>query len=162
MSVPVLTLDAERVVEVVDDRSPPTRLVHEQITGRILSAFFAVHRELGYGFADPVYLRALVLELAHRGVAAEQDVPVGVFYKGRKIGVYAAELVVEGKVVVAVRAGAQLTEADRVQLLNCMRCSQVDVGMLLHFGTRPEFRRFLGRSVVDGRRDERAGKLADA
>lgn len=149
MSIPILAIDAERAIAVADERAPATRLVHEQTTGRILSAFFAVHRELGHGFADAVYLRALVLELAARGVQAEQDVPLGVFYKGRKIGTYAADLLVEGKVVVSVRTGMELGEGDRLRLLNCMRCSQAEVGMLLHFGPKPDFRRFLGRVVVE-------------
>ncbi len=148
-SVPILTLDVERALATVDERPNASRLVHEHTTGRILSAFFAVHRELGHGFADAVYLRALILELAARGVQAEQDIPLGVFYKGRKIGTFSADLVVDGKVVVAVRAGADLHESDRVQLLNAMRCSQAEVGMLLHFGPKPEFRRFLGRVIVE-------------
>jgi GxxExxY protein len=147
--VPILALDAERAVTLSDERAAPSRLVHEQTTGRILSAFFAVHRELGHGFAEGVYLRALILELASRGVQAEQEIPLGVFYKGRKIGSYAADLLVDGKVVVSVRAGADVHDGDRLQLLNCMRCSQAEVGMLLHFGPKPEFRRFLGRVVVE-------------
>lgn len=149
MSIPILAIDAERAIAVADERAPATRLVHEQTTGRILSAFFAVHRELGHGFADAVYLRALILELASRGVQAEQDVPLGVFYKGRKIGTYAADLLVEGKVVLSIRTGMELGEGDRLRLLNCMRCSQAEVGMLLHFGPKPDFRRFLGRVVVE-------------
>lgn len=149
MSVPVLALDSERAVAVADERTTSARLVHEQTTGRVLAAFFAVHRELGYGFAEAVYLRALILELASRGVQAEQDIPLGVFYKGRKIGTYAADVLVDAKVVLAVRSGQELADRDRVQLLNCMRCSQAEVGMLLHFGPKPEFRRFLGRVVVE-------------
>ena len=155
MSVPVLSLDAERALPVADERPPVTRLVHEHTTGRLLAAFFAVHRELGHGFAEAVYLRALILELASRGMQAEQEVPLGVFYKGRKIGSYAADLVVDGKVVVLLRAGSELHDADRMRLLNCMRCSQAEVGMLLHFGPKPEFRRYLGRVVV-----EQGGELA--
>ncbi len=159
-SVPILTLDAERAMTVTDERPHPSRLVHEQTTGRILAAFFAVHRELGFGFVDAVYLRALILELASRGVQAEQDIPLGVFYKGRKIGTFAADLLVDGKVVVAVRAGAEVHDADRVQLLNAMRCSQAEVGMLLHFGPKPEFRRFLGRVVVEQGTTQESGRSA--
>jgi len=154
--VPILALDAERALALSDERPQPSRLVHEQTTGRILAAFFAVHRELGHGFVEAVYLRALILELASRGVQAEQDVPLGVFYKGRKVGTFAVDLLVDGKVVVSVRAGADVFDTDRVQLLNCMRCSQAEVGMLLHFGPKPEFRRFLGRVIVE------QGSAADA
>lgn len=170
MSVPVLSLDVERSIPVADDRAAPpaadggasgasgassashangSRLVHEHLTGRVLAAFFGVHRELGYGFSDAIYLRALFLELVSRGVQVEQDVPFAVFYKGRKMGSFSAELLVEGKVLLMVRAGPELPDHERAQLLNCMRCSQAEVGMLLHFGPKPEFRRFLGRVVTE-------------
>lgn len=160
MSVPILAIDAERAIALADERAPATRLVHEHVTGRILAAFFAVHRELGHGFADAVYLRAIVLELASRGVQAEQDVPLGVFYKGRKVGTYAADLLVEGKVVLSIRTGPELNESDRLRLLNCMRCSQAEVGMLLHFGPKPDFRRFLGRVVVEQGASDAGGRGA--
>lgn len=167
MSVPILSLDVQRSIPLADDRSAPpaagggadgaggaasgsgSRLVHEHVTGRVLAAFFGVHRELGYGFSDAIYLRALFLELVSRGVQVEQDVPFSVFYKGRKMGSFTAELLVEGKVILMVRAGPELPDHERSQLLNCMRCSQAEVGMLLHFGPRPEFRRFLGRVVTE-------------
>lgn len=149
MSVPILSLDAERAIQVADERNGTSRLVHEQVTGRILAAFFAVYRELGYGFAELVYLRAMLLELSYRGVQADQGVPLSVFYKGRKIGVFTAALIVEGKVVVELSAGPQLLDASRTQLLNYMRCSSAEVGMLLHFGPKPEFRRLLGRCIVE-------------
>lgn len=164
MSVPVLTVDAERALEVASEPRLP-RLVHEELTGRLLAAFFAVSRELGHGFAESVYLRALVLELTFRGVAVQTDVAMSVFYKGRKVGQFRAALLLEGKVVAEVRAGAQLSEVDRAQLLNYMRCSQAEVGMLLHFGPRPEFRRFLGRTLVEDhatRRTATAGASLDA
>ena len=163
MSVPVLSVDVERALTLSREPAPPSpasppsppRLVHEAVTGRLLAAFFTVHRELGYGFADAVYLRALQLELAFRGVDVQGSVPMGVFYKGRKVGTYSADLLVEGKVVAAVRSGAEVSDTDRAQLLNWMRCSSADVGMLLHFGPRPEFRRFLGRPLVESLRASR-------
>jgi GxxExxY protein len=152
MTVPILSLDAERSLTVASEpamRGAEGRLVHEEITGRLLSAFFAVHRELGYGFVDAVYARALLFELAFRGLEVQPDVPMSVFYKGRKVGSYAADLLIEGKVVVTVRAAGALGDADRAQLLNYMRCSSAEVGMLLNFGPRPEFRRFLGRTLTE-------------
>ena len=151
MSVPVLSLDVERAISVEREPQDPQRgrLVHEETTGRLLAAFFAVHRELGYGFAEPVYARALHVELTLRGVEVQPDVPLAVYFKGRKVGAFNAEFLLDGKVVAAVRSGHSLAESDRVQLLNSMRCSRADVGMLLHFGPRPDFRRFLGRSLIE-------------
>lgn len=148
MSIPIIALDAQRALQVSVEPKPQG-LVHEDVTGRLLAAFFAVYRELGYGFVEAVYAKALLLELSFRGVDVQSDVPMSVFYKGRKVGLYSADLLVEGKVVAGVRAGPQLLEGERTQLLNQMRCSQAEVGMLLHFGPRPEFRRFLGRSLVE-------------
>lgn len=147
MGVPVLSVDAERAIQQSDESAAPSRLIHENITGRILSAFFQVYRELGHGFSEVVYTRALVIEMRQRGLQIEQDAMLSVFYKGLKLGSFKADLIVDGKVVVEVGAGSHIEEADRAQLLNCMRCSEADVGMLLHFGTRAEFRRFVGRNV---------------
>ena len=157
MSVPVLSVDVERALALVTEPPPrpEPRLVHEAITGRLLAAFFTVHRELGYGFADAVYARALQVELAFRGVDVQAEVPMSVFFKGRKVGMYTADLLVAGKVVASIRSGSELAERDRAQLLNCMRCSSADVGMLLHFGPRPEFRRYLGRTLVEAQREAR-------
>ena len=149
MSVPMPAVDAERAVQVADDAKHSSKLVHEQITGQILAAFFQVYRELGYGFLESVYARAIAFELLQRGLQVEQEVSLSVFYKGRKVGLFKADALVDGKVVIEVRAGPQLADGDRSQLLNYMRCSQADVGMLLHFGPRAEFRRFLGGGVFN-------------
>ncbi|MEO6445492.1 MAG: GxxExxY protein [Gemmatimonadaceae bacterium] len=145
LSVPVLSIDAERAIRLTDERKAGVRLLHDELTGRLLAAFFAVHRELGYGFDDGVYFRALLLELGQRMVHSEQSVPLGVFYKGRKVGVFRASLIVEGAVVVALSTGPQVPAAAAMQLANVMRCACADVGMLLHFGPQPEFRRLFGR-----------------
>lgn len=152
MSMPIISLDAERAIardREPGERTTGTRLVHEEVTGRLLSAFFAVHRELGHGFVEAVYARALLFELAFRGLDVQADVPMSVFYKGRKVGSFSADLLIEGKVVATVRAAPVLDDDDRAQILNYMRCSSAEVGMLLNFGGRPEFRRFLGRTLTE-------------
>ncbi|MEO7964723.1 MAG: GxxExxY protein [Gemmatimonadaceae bacterium] len=151
MSVEVLSLDVERTLAVAREPSPQNsrRLLPEEITGRLLAAFFAVHRELGYGFADAVYAKALHLELAMRGVEAQSEIVVAAFYKGKKVGAYPVDFLVQGRMILMLRSGPELSELDRLQLLNCLRCSRLDVGMLLHFGPRPDFRRVLSRSSGD-------------
>jgi GxxExxY protein len=151
MSVPVLSLDLERAILL--EREPANRhrarLVHQEATGRLLAAFFAVYRELGYGFAEAVYTRALHVELAFRGVDVQSDIPMAVYFKGRKVGAFTADFLLEGKVLASVRTGPSLSESDRAQLLNYMRCSRAEVGMLLHFGPRADFQRYLGRSLTE-------------
>lgn len=128
-------------------------LLHGDITGEIISAFYSVYNELGYGFIASVYVRALAIELFQRRMQVAREVPVTVFYKGVTVGTYRADLVVADTVVVEVRAGEQAAEYDRPQLLNYLRASGKEVGLLLHFGPKAVLRRLihtknLGEMVV--------------
>lgn len=120
-----------------------TELLHGDITGEIISAFYAVYNELGYGFLESVYVRALAIELFQRRMNVARDVPVTVYYKGVTVGTYRADLVVSEAVVVDVKAGEQPAEHDRPQLLNYLRASGKEVGLLLHFGPRAILRRVI-------------------
>lgn len=115
--------------------------LHRELTGEILSAFFTVHGELGFGFSDGVYIRALALELFVRRLAVLREVPVSVHYKGVTVGTFRAHLIVDDKVVVHITAGERLNDGDRYQLLNHLRCSDKEVGLLLHFGPNAIARR---------------------
>lgn len=115
--------------------------LHRELTGEILGAFFTVHGELGFGFTDGVYIRALALELFVRRLAVLREVPVSVHFKGVTVGTFRAHLIVEDKVVVHITTGERLNDADRYQLLNHLRCSGKEVGLLLHFGPTAVARR---------------------
>lgn len=115
--------------------------LHRELTGEILGAFFTVHGELGFGFVDGVYIRALALELFVRRLAVLREVPVSVHYKGVTVGTFRAHLIVDDKVVVHITAGERLNDGDRYQLLNHLRCSGKEVGLLLHFGPHAVARR---------------------
>lgn len=116
-------------------------LLHAELTGEIIGAFYTVYGELGYGFVDSVYVRALAMELFHRRIAVAREVPVTVRYRGVTVGNYRAALVVADTVIVEVKAGEHTTDADRHQLLNHLRSSGKEVGLLLHFGPRAVARR---------------------
>ena len=120
-----------------------SELLHRELTGEIIAAFFTVCGELGYGFVEHVYARALAIELFVRRINVSREVPVTVLYKGVTVGNYRADLIVEDKVVVEVKAGEHASEADRYQLLNYLRCSGKEVGLLLHFGPKPTARRVI-------------------
>lgn len=120
-----------------------TELLHGDITGEIISAFYAVYNELGYGFVESVYVRALAVELFQRRMNVAREVPVTVYYKGVTVGTYRADLVVADTVVVEVKAGEQTAEHDRLQLLNYLRSSGREVGLLLHFGSKAVLRRVI-------------------
>jgi GxxExxY protein len=118
-------------------------LLHGDITGEIISAFYAVYNELGYGFIESVYVRALAIELFQRRMNVARDVPVTVYYKGVTVGTYRADLLVADTVVVEVRAGEHAAEFDRPQLLNYLRASGKEVGLLLTFGPKAVLRRVI-------------------
>ena len=116
------------------------RLLQDRTTGIVLAGFFAVHRELGHGFTDAVYQRALALELASRGVHAEQDASVSVFYKGTKVGQHRVPFLVEGRVLVDLAAGPRLDMEDVRRLTQGLRATSCAAALLLHFGVAATFR----------------------
>ena len=128
-------------------------LLHGDITGEIIAAFYAVYNELGYGFVESVYIRALAIELFQRRMNVAREVPVTVYYKGVTVGTYRADLVVADTVVVEVKAGDHAAASDRPQLINYLRSSGKEVGLLLHFGPKAVLKRVihtkkLGEMVV--------------
>jgi len=126
------------------DESQKTKLLHEEITKEIIGASFEVHRELGYGFLERVYQRALQVELVRRGLSAESERRVQVQYKGAIVGDYDADLIVNGSVVVEIKVALQFDTRDEAQLLNELRATGIRVGLLINFGrTRAEFKRLV-------------------
>src|SRR5688572_1153431 len=118
-------------------------LLHGDITGEIISSFYAVYNELGYGFLEAVYVRALAIELFQRRMQVAREVPVTVHYKGVTVGTYRADLVVSDAVVVEVKAGDQVLDQDRPQLINYLRASNKEVGLLLYFGPKAILKRVI-------------------
>ena len=100
-----------------------------------------MYNALGYGFLEKVYENALLLELRRRGLQVEQQTPIKVYYAGQVVGEYFADLLVEGKVIVELKAAEAISPAHEAQLLNYLKATGISVGLLLNFGPRPEFRR---------------------
>jgi GxxExxY protein len=125
-------------------------LVHGELTRHIIGAFFEVYNELGYGFVESVYQRALPLALAARGVRSEREVPLSVRFRGEVVGDYRADLIVEGKVIVESKVADKILPVHEMQLLNYLRATGITVGLVLNFGPRPTFRRLLLTSPQEG------------
>ena len=119
------------------------RLLHGEISHEILGAFFRVHSTLGHGFLEVVYRRALAEEIQQRGLAVATEVPYTIEFSGTKVGEYRADLVVAGKVIVECKAAEFLTAAHEAQLLNYLRASGIELGLLVNFGSRASFRRLV-------------------
>ena len=120
----------------------------QNLTGRIIAAFLCVHHELGYGFTESVYRRALAVELQHRGIAVAQEVPFEVVHRGVVVGVYRADLVAESCVVLETKTGLVLDPVTPGQTLSYLRASQLEVGSILHFGPRPAVKRMIASEAI--------------
>jgi GxxExxY protein len=105
--------------------------------------FYDVYNELGHGFLESTYAEAMVIALAQAGLAAEREVSVPVWFRGQKVGQYFADIVVESTVLLELKAARSLESAHEAQLLHYLRATEVEVGLLLNFGLRPQFRRVL-------------------
>ena len=116
----------------------------QELTERILGAAFAVHNTLGCGFLEKVYSNALLVELRVLGLGCEREVAFKVQYRNIEVGDYFADLIVERRVVVELKACSVLDSAHQAQILNYLRASNIKVGLLLNFG-RPklQYRRFV-------------------
>ena len=117
-------------------------LKHKETTDKILHAFFkVVYPALGFGFLEKVYENALVIALREMGLRVEQQFKIVVYFGGQIVGEYYADLVVEGCVIVELKAVQSLLEEHNAQLLNYLRATEYEVGLLLNFGPQPRFRR---------------------
>jgi GxxExxY protein len=118
--------------------------LYKEATEKIIGAAFEVHRELGYGFLERVYQRALQVELLRKGVPTEIESRIQVQYKGVVVGDYDADLIVDGVVAVELKVAPQYDKRDEAQLLNELKATGLKVGLLINFG-RPkvEYRRLV-------------------
>ena len=114
---------------------------HSDITDQIIKAFFTVYNSLGYGFLEKVYENAMLIELDKIGIEARSQVPVKVLYEGKEVGNYYADLLVEKMVIVELKSSEDLCEEHEAQLLNYLRATDVEVGLLLNFGKTAQIKR---------------------
>jgi GxxExxY protein len=111
------------------------------ITEKIIGVFYEVYNGLGYGFLEKVYENAMMLEFEKEGIPAVSQAPIRVFYDGKVVGEYFADLLVADKVIVEIKATRVLAPEHEAQLLNYLKATDKEVGLLLNFGPKPEIRR---------------------
>jgi GxxExxY protein len=124
--------------------------MHGDLTREIIGAFYDVYNCLGFGFVESVYQRALPISLAERGVRCASEVPIDVRFKGVQVGVYRADLIVDGKVIIESKVADRIVRIHELQLLNYLRATGLTVGLILNFGPQPTFRRLLLTSPQEG------------
>ncbi len=108
---------------------------HSDITQKIIGAYYSVYNNLGTGFLEKCYEEALKIELHAMGLSVETQVPITVYYKGQVIGEYRADMIVEKTVLVELKAIKDIHESHFAQLVNYLRATEIEVGLLLNFGT---------------------------
>jgi len=122
---------------------PLQRLLHAETTERANDSFYEVYRTLGYGFLESPYANALAVECGLRGCTVRREVPTRIVYKGVVVGTYRFDILLDRKVIVEVKSQKALGSADEHQLLNYLRATDIEVGLLYNFGPKPEHRRYL-------------------
>src|SRR3954469_17110157 len=116
-------------------------LTHEGLTEKIIGTFYDVYNELGHGFLESVYEEALLLALTDAGLKVSQQQPIPAFFRNRIVGNFFVDLVIDGIVVLELKAARLLDKAHEAQLLHYLRATDIEVGLLLNFGDRPQFKR---------------------
>lgn len=114
-------------------------LLHKELTSEIIRAFYDVYNELGYGFLESVYQNALFLELTALGYKVEPQKKIRVYYKNQPVGNYTADMVIKDTVILELKACEHLTEDFHHQLMNYLKGTECEVGLLLNFGKKAEF-----------------------
>src|SRR5262249_49744315 len=120
---------------------PQPELLHGDITESIRDEFFHVYNALGAGFLEKVYENALALRLQKAGLDVRQGVPIKVYFEGAVVGVYEADVLVNRAVIIEVKAVSALIDEHEAQLLNYLRATPIEVGVLVNFGPKPEYKR---------------------
>lgn len=115
--------------------------LHEEITETIIQAYYKVYNTLGYGFLEKVYHNALLIELRKMGLKCKSQYPIKVLYDNQPVGEYIADIIVEDCVIIENKAAEALIEEHEFQLINYLKATELEVGLLLNFGKKPEIKR---------------------
>lgn len=116
-------------------------MINQEKTSAILKCFYKVYNTLGYGFLEKVYENALYYELINNGMVCSKQVPITVYYEGIRFGDYYADIVVENDIILELKAAEAIAEEHEHQLINYLKATNIEVGLLLNFGKDPQFKR---------------------
>jgi len=116
-------------------------MLHSEITEKIIKAFYKVNNTLGFGFLEKVYENSMVIELRKMGCKVLQQRNIKVYYEGEEVGDYYADLLVDDLVIVELKAAEAIHEDHEAQLINYLKATEIEVGLLLNFGKKAEFKR---------------------
>ncbi len=115
--------------------------LYEDLTRKIIKCFYKVYDELGNGFLESVYEKSLIIELKNVGLKAVDQQRLDVFYKNHTVGDFKADVIVEGKIIIEIKAITKLTSQHEAQLINYLKATGKKIGLLVNFGEELEFKR---------------------
>ena len=117
------------------------KLLHEEITEKIIKSYFKVYNSLGYGFLEKVYENAMAIELRKLGLDVKCQYPISVIYECEIVGVYFADIIVNNLVVIELKSTKEISEENECQLMNYLIATQIELGLLMNFGKVAEYKR---------------------
>jgi GxxExxY protein len=116
-------------------------MLHENLTEKIIKCFYNVYNTLGFGFLEKVYENALLIELKKEGLNVSKQFPIKVYYNNCVVGEYFADITVNDCIILELKAAEVLIEEHELQLINYLKATEIEIGLLLNFGKKPEIRR---------------------
>jgi GxxExxY protein len=111
------------------------KLLHQELTEKIIGCAYRVHNQLGFGFQESVYKKSMVIELTKQGLNAKEEVPITVYYDNQPVGDFFADIVVEDIVIIELKSIQQLASIHEVQLVNYLVATKTDIGLRINFGS---------------------------
>jgi len=114
---------------------------YSDLTGKIIQAYYNVYNRLGFGFLEKVYENSMMIELKKFGLNAKRQYPIKVNYDGLQVGEYFADIIVNDSVIIELKAAENLCREHEAQLLNYLKATDIEVGLLMNFGKEPQFKR---------------------
>ena len=119
----------------------PENYLHSELTSEIIRSFYKVYNTLGYGFLEKVYQNSLLIELERCGLNCSSSYAIDVFYKDIKVGYFVADIVVQNLVIIEVKSVDSICEEHEAQLLNYLKATKIEVGLIVNFGKKLQFKR---------------------
>lgn len=115
--------------------------LHQELTDQVIKAFYKVYNTLGFGFLERVYQNALFIELRSLGLQCETQKQIKVNYEGYEVGIYYPDIIVNDLLILELKAAESVVEEHELQLINYLKATEIEIGLLLNFGKKPEIRR---------------------
>ena len=133
------------------------KYINSELTEEIISCFYKVYNTLGYGFLEKVYENAMKIELEKKGFSIESQKSIQVIYSGEIVGKYFADIIVNNLIILEIKANDVLIEENEIQLINYLKATNLEVGLLLNFGKKPEIK----RKIFSNKKNEKTWNFAD-